>query len=196
GLRHGVRIEHVRHGEILVSSPGSSRPRFCYGAVPRWGRRRIRGPHGAGAGGPSTGPATPRGHAAGSSPPPRSPRRPGGASAAGAPRRPGRKCGAGSACRPRLQTSIGLVVNPLHNLDLARLRRRTSMKWRSNPEDVLPMWVAEMDCDLASPVAEALRDAIALGDTGYACGTSYAEALAAFASQRWGWDFDRAHTSL
>jgi len=88
------------------------------------------------------------------------------------------------------------VVNPLHNLDLPRLRRRTSIKWRTYPSDVLPMWVAEMDCDLAPPVAEAIHGAIALGDTGYACGTSYAEALAGFASGRWGWTFETAQTSL
>jgi cystathionine beta-lyase len=88
------------------------------------------------------------------------------------------------------------VVNPLHNLDLPRLRRRTSIKWRTYPGDVLPMWVAEMDCDLAPPVADAVRAAISLGDTGYACGTSYADALAGFAARRWGWSFESARTSL
>jgi cysteine-S-conjugate beta-lyase len=88
------------------------------------------------------------------------------------------------------------MVNPLHDLDLSRLRRRTSMKWRGYPEDVLPMWVAEMDADLAPPVAEALREAIAMGDTGYACGIAYAEAAAGFAARRWGWDIDVARTSV
>lgn len=88
------------------------------------------------------------------------------------------------------------MAGPLHNLDLARLRRRTSIKWRTHPEDVLPMWVAEMDCDLAEPIAQALRAAIALGDTGYACGTAYADELAGFASRRWGWRPDVAQTSL
>lgn len=62
------------------------------------------------------------------------------------------------------------------------------MKWRSHPEDVLPLWVAEMDVPLAEPVARALTEAIALGDTGYPAGTAYAEALAGFARERWGWD--------
>lgn len=62
------------------------------------------------------------------------------------------------------------------------------MKWRTYPQDVLPLWVAEMDVPLAEPVAQAIRDAVALGDTGYPAGTAYAEALADFASERWSWD--------
>lgn len=79
-------------------------------------------------------------------------------------------------------------ANPLHQLPLDALRRRTSMKWRTYPEDVLPLWVAEMDVPLAAPVARAITDAVALGDTGYPAGTPYADALADFARTRWGWD--------
>ena len=71
--------------------------------------------------------------------------------------------------------------NPLTQLTHAQLRRRTSMKWRSYPPDVLPLWVAEMDVPLAEPVARALTDAIALGDTGYPVGTGYVAALDEFA---------------
>ncbi|WP_328347308.1 MalY/PatB family protein [Streptomyces violaceus] len=78
--------------------------------------------------------------------------------------------------------------NPLEALTLDRLRRRTSMKWRTYPEDVLPLWVAEMDVPLAEPVVRAVTDALDLGDTGYPAGTAYAEALAAFAEKRWNWD--------
>ncbi|MFF4628828.1 MalY/PatB family protein [Streptomyces griseorubiginosus] len=78
--------------------------------------------------------------------------------------------------------------NPLRALSLERLRRRTSMKWRTYPEDVLPLWVAEMDVPLAEPVVRAVREAMELGDTGYPAGTAYAEALAAFAVERWAWD--------
>ncbi|MGW6059284.1 MalY/PatB family protein [Streptomyces sp. NPDC055189] len=79
-------------------------------------------------------------------------------------------------------------ANPLSRLSLEQLRRRTSMKWRTYPQDVLPLWVAEMDVPLARPVAEAITEAVALGDTGYPAGTAYAEALAEFAHKRWGWD--------
>ncbi|MFD7137093.1 MalY/PatB family protein [Streptomyces sp. NPDC059894] len=77
--------------------------------------------------------------------------------------------------------------NPLRALSLDRLRRRTSEKWRAYPEDVLPLWVAEMDVPLARPVVDAVTEALALGDTGYAAGTSYARALSEFAAKRWGW---------
>ena len=61
------------------------------------------------------------------------------------------------------------------------------MKWRTYPADVLPLWVAEMDVPLAEPVVRAVTEAMELGDTGYPAGTAYAEALAAFAAERWGW---------
>ncbi|MFE6200738.1 MalY/PatB family protein [Streptomyces sp. NPDC057838] len=78
--------------------------------------------------------------------------------------------------------------NPLRVLSLDQLRRRTSMKWRTHPEDVLPLWVAEMDVPLAEPVVRAVTAALETGDTGYPAGTAYAEALAAFAAKRWDWD--------
>ncbi|MGH1563277.1 MalY/PatB family protein [Mumia sp. DW29H23] len=80
------------------------------------------------------------------------------------------------------------TANPLEQLTLDDLRTRTSAKWRSYPPDVLPSFVAEMDVPLADPVARALHDLVRRGDTGYPSGTGYAEALAGFASERWGWD--------
>ena len=77
--------------------------------------------------------------------------------------------------------------NPLTALTLDRLRRRTSMKWRTHPEDVLPLWVAEMDVPIAEPIVRAVTEALEAGDTGYPAGTAYAEALASFARKRWGW---------
>ncbi|GES29999.1 aminotransferase class I/II-fold pyridoxal phosphate-dependent enzyme [Streptomyces angustmyceticus] len=79
-------------------------------------------------------------------------------------------------------------TNPLRRLTLGELRRRTSMKWRAYPDDVLPLWVAEMDVPLPAPVVTAITDAVARGDTGYPAGTAYADALAGFARARWGWD--------
>jgi cystathionine beta-lyase len=88
-------------------------------------------------------------------------------------------------------------VNPLEQLTLDELRERTSLKWRTHPADVLPMWVAEMDVPLAEPIARALTEAIARGDTGYPVGRAYAEALAGFAARRWGWaGLDPARTAI
>jgi cysteine-S-conjugate beta-lyase len=79
--------------------------------------------------------------------------------------------------------------DPLEQLTIEQLRERTSVKWRAHPEDVLPLWVAEMDVPLAEPIADALHTAVDRGDTGYAAGArAYAEALAGFAARRWGWD--------
>lgn len=90
-----------------------------------------------------------------------------------------------------------MTPNPLAELTLAQLRARTSSKWRVHPDDVLPLWVAEMDVLLAPTVAEALRRAIDIGDTGYALGTGLAEAIAEFASRRWQWhDLEVSRTAL
>ena len=95
--------------------------------------------------------------------------------------------------RPGARVAIMLVMsyeepNPLSRLSLDELRLRTSVKWRTHPSDVLPVWVAEMDVPLAEPVVRALTGAVAVGDTGYQFGTAYAQALDAFARERWDWD--------
>lgn len=90
-----------------------------------------------------------------------------------------------------------MTVNPLEELTLPQLRRRTSMKWRAHPADVLPLWVAEMDVRLPPTVAEAVHAAIDAGDTGYPYGTDLAEAVSGFASRRWQWhDLEVARTTL
>ncbi len=90
-----------------------------------------------------------------------------------------------------------MTFNPLEELTLQQLRLRTSMKWRAHPADVLPLWVAEMDVKLAPTVADALRRAIDIGDTGYPHGTAFAEAVSEFASQRWQWhDLEVSRTAI
>lgn len=79
---------------------------------------------------------------------------------------------------------------------LDQLRRRTSEKWRHYPPDVLPLFVAEMDVPQPEPVVRAVTDAMRLGDTGYPSGSAYAEAMAAFAAERWDWTVDVAATRL
>src|SRR5690349_17292884 len=82
------------------------------------------------------------------------------------------------------------VANPFADLDLERLRRRSSAKWSYYPDDVLPLWVAEMDAGIAPPIAAADQAALENGDTGYPMGHVYAQAMASFAADRWGWSFD------
>ena len=78
---------------------------------------------------------------------------------------------------------------PVDRLEV--LRRRRSAKWRTYPADVLPLTVAEMDFALATPVAEALREAVDRSDTGYALAVpDLGKALADFAASRWNWDIN------
>lgn len=89
------------------------------------------------------------------------------------------------------------MTDPLHALTLEELRQRSSAKWRTYPQDVLPLWVAEMDVPLAEPVAEVLTRAVAIGDTGYASGVEdYADAVAGFARRRWGWTVEPGRMRL
>lgn len=76
--------------------------------------------------------------------------------------------------------------------DLTTNRRRTSVKWQAFPEDVLPLWVAEMDAVLAPPVAAVAIDLIQRGDTGYPWPGPYTAAFADFATELWQWSVDPA----
>ena len=82
------------------------------------------------------------------------------------------------------------MANSFEDLDLDRLRRRRSEKWRLHPPDVLPAFVAEMDYDLARPVVAALRAALDLDDCGYATPDGIGETFAAFAASRHQWTVD------
>lgn len=84
----------------------------------------------------------------------------------------------------------------IFDLSLDELRRRTSAKWRAYPADVIPAWVAEMDCHLAHPVKDALAEFVALGDTGYPVAARYVEAFSGFAGRHWGWTVDPARAVL
>lgn len=84
-----------------------------------------------------------------------------------------------------------MTVAPLEALPLEVLRRRSSTKWRTYPDDVLPLFVAETDFALASPVSAALAEAVAIGDTGYTPpDPGLRAAFPPFAQRRFGWDVD------
>ena len=88
-----------------------------------------------------------------------------------------------------------LDTSDLHRLTPAQLRARRTMKWTTYPDDVLPMWVAEMDYPLAEPVRRALHDAVEREMTGYQSQLvmrEYAEAMVdwqASQSQLGGYDW-------
>lgn len=90
------------------------------------------------------------------------------------------------------------MTTPLDALPLDVLRQRSSTKWATHPDDVLPLFVAETDFPLAEPIERALSAALRVGDTGYVPPrTRYPEAFAGFAARRWGWqvDPDRVRTT-
>lgn len=81
--------------------------------------------------------------------------------------------------------------SPLLGVDLPTLRAtRSSVKWRLFEDDVLPLWVAEMDARPCAAVVDAVTAAVQRGDTGYPLGRPFAEAMGRFALERWGWEFD------
>jgi cysteine-S-conjugate beta-lyase len=78
----------------------------------------------------------------------------------------------------------------LGDCSLAKLRARTSHKWRTYAPDVLPAFVAEMDFDPAEQIKDAIRAAVAAGDLGYPHKGDLGEAFACFAGGRLDWSPD------
>jgi cystathionine beta-lyase len=89
------------------------------------------------------------------------------------------------------------MAAPLLRAGVDELRRdRTSVKWVAYPDDVLPLWVAEMDVDPCPAVVDAVTAAVRRGDTGYGWGPRYAAAVARYAADSWGWEVDPGATMV
>lgn len=81
-----------------------------------------------------------------------------------------------------------------HNFDKETIRRGTQcVKWdEAANAGVLPMWVADMDFEVAPCITEALRKRVAHGIFGYTLvPESYYEAVIRWFSRRHGWDIRR-----
>jgi cysteine-S-conjugate beta-lyase len=83
-----------------------------------------------------------------------------------------------------------VTAHPFDDIDVAALRRRTSVKWSRYDADVLPLWVAETDFPLADPIRRTLHELIDRGDTGYPVGMRHVEAFTRFAERRYRWPVD------
>jgi cystathionine beta-lyase len=73
------------------------------------------------------------------------------------------------------------------------LRARRSLKWNRYPEDVLPLWVAEMDYPTAAPIKARLRRAVAVENFGYpldAQASGLADAVVHHQKGQYGWAVD------
>lgn len=87
---------------------------------------------------------------------------------------------------------------PFADLDPALLRAtRTSLKWTRFPEDVLPLFVAEMDFPVAPVIREAIIARIEASDTGYLDGPGpLAPAFAEYAAAAWNWTVPAEYVHL
>ncbi len=87
----------------------------------------------------------------------------------------------------------------LQSLTPDRLRARRTMKWSTYPDDVLGMWIAEMDYPVAPPVREALLRAVDTENLGYplnARRSGLDDALVAHLAHHHGWRVEPAGVHL
>jgi len=81
--------------------------------------------------------------------------------------------------------------------ELSVLLERHSSKWRRFPSDVLPMHVAEMDFQIAEPVAARIIKMTTENDLGYLGPVpEVAAAFEKFAKKRWGWQIEPSYLHL
>lgn len=59
------------------------------------------------------------------------------------------------------------MAHPYDELTEERLRTRHGAKWNWYPEDVLPLWVADMDFPVAEPIRQAIHDYTDSDEFGY-----------------------------
>lgn len=80
-----------------------------------------------------------------------------------------------------------------YNFDEIVERRGTGcLKWDSGNEDVLSMWVADMDFKVAPPILEGLHARVNHGIFGYSIATKeYHDSAIGWFSRRYGWEIQR-----
>ncbi len=79
------------------------------------------------------------------------------------------------------------------------LRARRTMKWNTHPDDVLPLWVAEMDYPTAPPVMAALHRAVDAETFGYpltASASGLAEVVTSWLAAQYDWAVDPSGVHL
>ena len=84
-------------------------------------------------------------------------------------------------------------MNTTYNFDEVIERRGTNcVKWDDSKDEVLPMWVADMDFRAATPITEALQRRMAHGVFGYAqVPDAYYDAIINWFGRRYNWSIQR-----
>ena len=112
----------------------------------------------------------------------------------------------GSVESTALENVLGAVEGALRQgpvdfdaVDSAVRLQSRGEKWNLYAEDVLPLWVADMDLPHADPVRRELQRALDQGDFGYPihpAPTDLPVLYAAWAAERHGWNVDPRHVEL
>lgn len=82
----------------------------------------------------------------------------------------------------------------MYNFDKPTSRRHSgSYKWDAIPEDAIPLWVADMDFEVAPAIKKALADRVEHGIFGYTqIDEAYYEAIISWFERRHHWTIDRS----
>ncbi len=97
------------------------------------------------------------------------------------------------AALDRLEPALRNGPPRFDRLSEAVLRQRTGEKWQQYPDDVLPLWVADMDFEVADPIRRRLAHALSIGDLGYPWHPQPTALPALFADRMqrlYGWEID------
>ena len=87
---------------------------------------------------------------------------------------------------------MSTITQAWDSLTAQQMRERGSLKWTRWP-GTIGAWVAEMDLGIAPEVAEAIKQAVDVGELGYMPDgllTECERALAAYSRRNYGWDLD------
>jgi cystathionine beta-lyase len=99
----------------------------------------------------------------------------------------------------RIEPGLRNPPAPLDDLDVSLLRQRGGEKWALYPEDVLPLWVADMDFPVAKPIERLIQRGLDLGDLGYPLHPRPTRVPAVFArraEERFGWSVEPRNVEL
>jgi len=99
----------------------------------------------------------------------------------------------------RVEPGLRNPPTRLDDLDVSLLGQRRGEKWAFYPDDVLPLWVADMDYPVAKPIQRLIQRSLDLGDLGYPLHPRPIALPALFAQraeERFGWSVETQNVEL